>query len=279
MEAAGKRSDPRSVTPLLDVMERALAWGLAAGPRALGILGDHDAIFALENALESPHEGVRAAAAAALAALRARKSTPLLVRLLEDPEPEVTQAVVSALIQLGAGEALPQILPHVALEDDLVDALAEMKGGDALETCFQQAAAEPKDEVRVRTMRLCEALRESRERSGTTQSIRLSCGLKRLGSLGSQVRIVAPHRNGQAEAWTPAPGVDRGGVTLRLKPGERVRVQGALLDGTEIWLKVIDEWWLKESVSTLSDGAWMRERDLEERNAAPREDAASRGHR
>ncbi|MGH9867274.1 MAG: HEAT repeat domain-containing protein [Candidatus Polarisedimenticolia bacterium] len=274
LNAVKRRADPRSVAPLLSAWLRVLEMELPAGPEAMGSLADVNGIPAVERATESPHPRMRSEAASALAALRARGSAPVLIGLLEDPSPEVSRAALEALIELGSAEALSTILRHAALDEgrSLVAPLASMKGGDALQVCLDLAAGEREKESQERISRLCEAMKGLRETGTVTVNFTIGCVLGwSAPPLDPRIRVVTSRRRPEAISWSPSPGSKRGGVPSLMNPGEKVIVDGALYDGSETWLSVVK--------AGARRPVWMRERDLEEVNAAPREAEASRGHR
>ena len=97
--------------PLLLPLVRDADWSVrCAGVSALGRLGGADANRAVMAALHDPDDRVRAAAAEAAGKLGERSSGPILLAcLVEEPDEDVTRALVGALGVLREERAVPKL--------------------------------------------------------------------------------------------------------------------------------------------------------------------------
>ncbi|NSW57439.1 MAG: HEAT repeat domain-containing protein [Armatimonadetes bacterium] len=112
---------------LLEVLRAGGPDARAGAARALGGIGDEQAVPHLVGRIRDSHAPVRAEAARALGLLHAATAAPHLLSAIDDPDPAVSRAAIDALGRIGApaADALLKrlITPDGAIRDDVVYAL------------------------------------------------------------------------------------------------------------------------------------------------------------
>ncbi len=115
------------VPELLEVLRTGGPDSRAGAARALGGVGDEQAVAHLVGRIRDSHAPVRAEAARALGLLHAASAAPHLLGAIDDPDSAVSRAAIDALGRIGApaADALLKrlITPDGAIRDDVVYAL------------------------------------------------------------------------------------------------------------------------------------------------------------